>query len=105
MGVKIFAIGDGRETIELTCDSPSHVGDARTAWFDSGSGSGNLALAIAAGWMERRNAKRAWLCPQCVERNTKKRGTSKNMRTNIVPAVGKAASPRAALSSQPDRAR
>ena len=92
MGVKIFGIGDGRETIELTCDSPSHVGDARTAWFDSGSGSGNLALAIAAGWMERRNAKRAWLCPQCVE------------RTNIVPAVGKAASPRAALSSRPDRA-
>ena len=31
MGVKIFEIGDGRETIELTCDSPSHVGDARTA--------------------------------------------------------------------------
>jgi hypothetical protein len=93
MGVKIFGIGAGREAVELTCDSPSHVGEARAAWFDSGSGPGNLALAIAAGWMERRNAKGAWLCPQCVERNTRKRGGSKNMPTKMVPAVGKAASP------------
>jgi hypothetical protein len=91
MGVKIIGIGDGREAVELTCDSPSHVGEAGAAWFDSGSGSGNLALATAAGWMERRNAKGAWLCPQCVERNTKKRGGSKNMPTNIVPTVGEAA--------------
>ena len=91
MGVKIFGIGDGREAVELTCDSPSHVGEARAAWFDSGSDSGNLALAIAAGWMERRNAKGAWLCPQCVERNAKKRGVSKNVPTTVVPAVGEAA--------------
>jgi hypothetical protein len=62
MGVKIFGIGDGREAVELTCESPSHAGEARAAWFDCGSGSGNLSLAIAAGWMERRNAKGAWLC-------------------------------------------
>jgi hypothetical protein len=91
MGAKIFGIGDGREAVELTCDSPSHVGEARAAWFDSGSGSGNLALAIAAGWMERRNAKGAWVCPQCVERNTKKRGGSNNMPRNVVPAVGEVA--------------
>jgi len=91
MGVKIFGIGDGREAVELTCDSPSHVGEARMAWFDSGSGSGNLALAIAAGWMERRNLMGAWRCPQCVQRNVKKRGGCKNVPTNAVPTVGEAA--------------
>jgi hypothetical protein len=91
MGVKIFGIGDGREAVELTCDSPSHVGETRAAWFDSGSGSGNLALAIAVGWIERRNAKGAWLCPQCVQRNAKRRGRSKYVPTNVVPAVGEAA--------------
>jgi hypothetical protein len=91
MGFKFFGIGDRREAVELICDSPSHVGEARAAWFDSGSSSGNVGLAIAAGWMERRNAKGAWLCPQCVQRNAKKRGGSKNVLTNVVSAVGEAA--------------
>jgi hypothetical protein len=40
--------------------------------FDCGSGLGNLALAIAAGWIERRSPKPMWLCPQCAQKNTLK---------------------------------
>ena len=84
MGLKIFKIGGEREALELKCDSSKHRDEAPTVWFDCGSHTGNLALAMTSGWRERRNAKGAWLCPQCVHRNAKKHGGSKNVPTNVV---------------------
>lgn len=77
MGLKSFEMG-GREALEVACDGAAHRSDPRTAWFDCGSGFGNLALAIAAGWTERRSPKLMWLCPQCASRNTLKQGGSRN---------------------------
>jgi hypothetical protein len=42
---------------------------ALNSLVDCGSDFGNLSLAIAAGWIERRNAKGIWLCPSCVHKN------------------------------------
>jgi hypothetical protein len=70
MGLRWFKIGE-REALELACDGVAHRGDRQTAWFDCGSDLGNLSLAIAAGWMERRNAKGTWLCPRCAQRDLK----------------------------------
>jgi hypothetical protein len=86
MGLKTFKIGDEREALELKCDSPKHRDEAPAVWFDCGSHTGNLALAMTSGWRERRNANGAWLCPQCVQRNAKKRGGNKNTPTNVVSA-------------------
>ena len=61
MGLKIFKIGDEREALELKCDSSKHRDKAPVVWFDCGSHTGNLALATASGWRERRNANGAWL--------------------------------------------
>ena len=66
MGYKIFAIAGEREALELSCDCPSHHEGAGRAWFDCGTNEGNLALALATGWAQRRNDKGAWLCPQCA---------------------------------------
>ena len=77
MGLKIFKIGGEREALELKCDSSKHRDEAPTVWFDCGSHTGNLALAMTSGWRERRNANGAWLCPQCVQTNAKKRGGNK----------------------------
>ena len=72
MGLKIFKIGDEREALELKCDSSKHRDEAPTVWFDCGSHTGNLALAMTSGWRERRNANGAWLCPRCVQTDAKK---------------------------------
>ena len=57
-----------------------HVGcDVHIQHDDCGSHTGNLALAMTSGWRERRNAKGAWFCPQCVQRNAEKRRGSKNV--------------------------
>jgi hypothetical protein len=67
MGLKVFQIVAGRESLEVKCDDPAHGDEIRTAWFDCGSHSDNLTLAIAAGWGERRNNRTSiWLCPSCV---------------------------------------
>ena len=68
MGHKIFAIGGAREALELSCDRPSHRQGAERAWFDCGTYESNLTLALVTGWMERRNKKGAWLCPQCASK-------------------------------------
>lgn len=68
MGCKVLAIGDVREALEISCDCPSHRGEARSAWFDCGTHEGNLMLALAAGWKRRRNNKDAWLCTQCARK-------------------------------------
>ena len=79
MGLKIFKIRDERDALELKCDSPTHNDETPTGWFDCGSHTGNLALAMTSGWRERRNAKGTWFCPQCAQRNAKKRRGSKNV--------------------------
>ena len=68
MGLKSVKIGE-REALELACDGVTHRGERPTAWFDCGSDFGNLSLAIAAGWIARRNAKGIWLCPRCAHKN------------------------------------
>jgi hypothetical protein len=77
VGLKSFQIG-GRKALELTCDGAAHRSDPQTAWFDCGSGQGNLALAIAAGWAERRSPRPMWLCPQCAHKNTLKQSGPRN---------------------------
>ena len=86
MGLKLFKIGDEREALELKCDSPTHSNETPTGWFDCGSHSGNLALAMTSGWRERRKANGAWLCPQCVQRNAKKRRGRENAPKKVVSA-------------------
>ena len=86
MGLKIFKIGDEREALELKCDSPKHRDEAPAAWFDCGSQTANLALAMTSGWSERHNANGAWLCPQCVQRNLKKRGGEQEHADNVASA-------------------
>jgi hypothetical protein len=71
VGLKSFQLG-GREALEFACDGTAHRSEPWTAWFDCGSGLGNLALAIAAGWTERRSPKPMWLCPQCAQKSTLK---------------------------------
>lgn len=68
MGLKLWDIGVEREALEVECDSGAHGDKVRRAWFECGSHSNNLWLAMVAGWTERRNAKGAWLCPQTPER-------------------------------------
>jgi hypothetical protein len=68
MGLKSFQTNVGREALELECDGRGHRDKVPTAWFDCGSHSDNLGLALAAGWTERRNARGTWFCPQCTER-------------------------------------
>jgi len=80
MGLKIFRIRDERDALELKCDSPTHSDETPKGWFDCGSHTGNLALAMASGWRERRDAKGTWFCPQCVQRKAKKGRGSKNAR-------------------------
>ena len=73
MGLKLWDIGVEREALEVECDSGAHGDKVRRAWFECGSHLNNLWLAMVAGWTERRNAKGAWLCPQCTHRNARKR--------------------------------
>jgi hypothetical protein len=68
MGCKVFAMGDAREALELSCDCPSHCEGTGRAWFDCGTYESNLTLALVSGWVERRNKKGAWFCPQCVSK-------------------------------------
>ena len=57
----------------------------RRAWFECGSHSNNLWLAMVAGWTERRNAKGAWLCPQCTHRNVRERqGSPERLDLRVV---------------------
>jgi hypothetical protein len=68
MGINTFNISAERKALELTCDSPSHHGNAPRAWFDCGSLSGCAWLAVTAGWNEcRRKGASAWLCPRCSD--------------------------------------
>jgi hypothetical protein len=71
MGLKTFKIGE-RGALEFACDRVAHRAEPPTAWFDCGSDFCNLALAIAAGWTERRNAKGMWLCPRCAQQDLKR---------------------------------
>jgi len=66
MGVRSIKICE-RHALELSCDGVAHATQWRSAWFDSGTDSGNFALATAVGWSEWR-AEQAWLCPQCAQR-------------------------------------
>jgi hypothetical protein len=67
MGLKVLQIVGDREALAVECDDPAHGDEIRTAWFDCGSHSDNLTLAIVAGWGERRNNRTSiWLCPSCV---------------------------------------
>ena len=68
MGLRTIKIG-AREAVEIACDNAAHRGEQRTAWFDCGSDLNNFELATAAGWSERRDAREAWLCPQCARKN------------------------------------
>jgi hypothetical protein len=68
VGLKSVKIGE-RAALELTCDGIAHRSERPRAWFDCGSDFGNLSLALAAGWKERRNAKGIWLCPCCAHKN------------------------------------
>jgi hypothetical protein len=70
MGLRSINVG-GREALEFTCDCAAHRGEPATAWFDCGSDLGNVELALAAGWRERR-VKRTWLCPQCAHKAASK---------------------------------
>ena len=64
MGLKVLQIVGDREALAVECDDPAHGDEIRTAWFDCGSHSDNLTLAIVAGWGERRNNRTSiWLCP------------------------------------------
>jgi hypothetical protein len=71
MGLKSINVG-AREALEFTCDRAAHRGEPAIAWFDCGSDLGNVELALAAGWRERR-VKRTWLCPQCAHKAAVKR--------------------------------
>jgi hypothetical protein len=69
MGLKVSQ-GE-RKALEVGCDDPAHGGDVRTAWFDCGSLSNNVALAMAAGWNEYGGGD--WLCPACAHRTDKRK--------------------------------
>jgi hypothetical protein len=71
MGLKSINVG-AREALEFSCDCAAHRGEPTIAWFDCGSDLGNIELALAAGWRERR-VKRTWLCPQCAHKAAVKR--------------------------------
>jgi hypothetical protein len=76
VALKTFKIGE-RDALELACDGVVHRGEPPTAWFDCGSDLGNLALATAAGWTERRNAKGMWVCPRCAHKNALKQNDAR----------------------------
>jgi hypothetical protein len=88
MGCKVFAIGDAREALELSCDCPSHREGAGRAWFDCGTYEGSLALALVTGWMQRRNNKGAWACPQCARKNDGRLGRRNNTQTRLAEVFG-----------------
>jgi hypothetical protein len=58
---------------ELSSDCPSHCEGTGRAWFDCGTYESNLTLALVSGWIERRNDKGAWFCPQCASKIDGKR--------------------------------
>jgi len=87
MGVKILKIGAKREALAFVCDCPTHVGGARTAWFDCGSQSGNVSLAKAAGWIEGYEGPDAWLCPQCAQWGAQKQKTRRKGSVESLSAV------------------
>ena len=85
MGLKLWDIGVEREALEVECDSGAHGDKVRRAWFECGSHSNNLWLAMVAGWTERRNAKGAWLWPQCTHRNVRERqGSPERLDLRVV---------------------
>jgi hypothetical protein len=84
MGCKVFAIGDAREALELSCDCPSHREGAGRAWFDCGTYESSLTLALVTGWMQRRNDKGAWACPQCARSIGGKPRSRVNIQTRLV---------------------
>jgi hypothetical protein len=88
MGCKIFAIGDAREALELSCDCPCHGDAVGRAWFDCGTYEGSLTLALAAGWRKRSNDKGAWLCPQCARKIDGKPRSRVNTQTKLAEAFG-----------------
>jgi hypothetical protein len=74
MGLKVFKVGGEREALGIECDDPVHGDEERMAWFDCGSHSNNLTVAIAAGWLERRGDRTSvWFCPPCAHRKARKR--------------------------------
>jgi hypothetical protein len=85
MGFKVFAIGDAREALELSCDCPSHEGEGR-AWFDCGTYEGNLTLGLAAGWRKRRND--GWACPRCTRKIDGKPRNRVNTQTRRAEVFG-----------------
>jgi hypothetical protein len=87
LGLNIFKIGAEREAAALSCDCPAHGGSARTAWFDSGSQSGNLCLAKAAGWTEGRSGRGAWICPQCAERTLQNKMGDEGAPRNVLATL------------------
>ena len=87
MGCKVFAIGDAREALELSCDCPSHEGEGR-AWFDCGTYEGNFTLALAAGWRKRNNDRGAWLCPRCGRKNDGKLRKRVDTLTRLAEVFG-----------------
>jgi hypothetical protein len=72
MGLKTINIV-AREAVELACDNTAHRGGQPVAWFDCGSDFGNLSLAMAAGW-EQRKANGMWLCPRCAQQDLNRDG-------------------------------
>jgi len=88
MGCKVFAIGDAREALELSCDCPSHREGAGRAWFDCGTYEGNFTLALAAGWKKRSHDKGTWACPQCARKINGKPRSRVNMQTRLVGVFG-----------------
>lgn len=69
MGIKI-SCGDplpgGTVLLRLECDVASDIFCRGFESFETGEGFiGCHALAMKAGWLERQDGERKWLCPRC----------------------------------------
>jgi hypothetical protein len=102
MGLKLLQIVGHREALAVECDDPAHGDEIRTAWFDCGSHSDNLTLAIAAGWGERRNNRTSiWLCPYAFAgTQTAHTWRARTFHANSIPGIGPLAPPNYSCQAQ-----
>ena len=84
-GLKLWDIGVEREAPEVECDNGRTAIRCGEPGLNAVRIRNNLWLAMVTGWAERRNAKGAWLCPQCTHRNVRKRqGSPERLDLRVV---------------------
>ena len=102
MGLKVLQIVGDREALAVECDDPAHGDEIRTAWFDCGSHSDNLTLAIVAGWGERRNTGRAYGSVRRAFAGTQTAHTwrARTFHANSIPGIGPLGPPNYSCQAQ-----